>query len=344
MFSCLDLFCGAGGLSKGFELANYKILGGIDFNKKAIETYKMNFSNTKNYYIDIKTLSNEEILNSYKNVDVIVGGCPCQGFSKINIYNKRIEDPRNDLFLEYIRFIELLQPKAFLLENVREIIKKYKGSIKDKIIQLTESLGYNVNYKTLLASDYGVPQNRYRVIFIGIKKDYNKFFDFNNLKTIEPKTTVSDALSDIIYGKDSNEEISNKYLEYIRDIDILFNHNIKFPNEKVIERLKYVPQGGNWKNVPSHLWKTQRNNRFSSVYRRLELDKQSPTIDGQGNNLIHPIFNRFLTVRECARLQSFPDSFNFCGTTREQMQQVGNAIPVLLAKVIANELTQELTN
>ena len=334
-YKVLDLFCGAGGLSLGFRNAGFEIVGGVEWDNAAMETHRQNFKSKFEYCGDIKKITDEEILRELQGVDVIIGGPPCQGFSSANRHEKEENDPRNQLFFEYIRFVKLLKPRVFVIENVKEILTKNNGYAKNRIIEITSELGYNVNVEIVLASDYGVPQNRRRAIFVGVRNDIGARFDFRNLVRVERPVTVYDAIGDICYPE---REINNAFLDYARDYDELRNHDVVFPNSKVIERMKHVPQGGNWKDVPAELWDTQRDNRHSSAYRRLRFDEPSITIDTGHMNYFHPVEHRVPTVRESARLQSFPDSFVFCGNKGEQFRQVGNAVPPLLSKAIGDEI------
>lgn len=335
----LDLFCGAGGLSYGFKLAGFSIVGGVEWDKVAMETHSTNFKSKFEFCGDIKEISDETIIKNLKGVDVIIGGPPCQGFSSANRHEKEKDDPRNKLFFEYLRFIRILHPKVFVIENVKEILTKDNGFAKNRIIEITEELGYSVNVEVLNASEYGVPQVRRRAIFVGIASDLGCKFDFNNLTKVSKPVTVYEAIGDICYP---DQNIKNKFLNYAKDTDVLYNHNPKKPNDKVIERMKYIPQGGNWKDVPPELWDTLRDNRHSSAYKRLSFNEPSITIDTGHMNYFHPIFHRVPTVRESARLQSFPDSFIFCGNQGEQYRQVGNAVPPLMAKEIAKEIMRIL--
>ena len=338
-YNVLDLFCGAGGLSYGFKLAGFNIIGGVEWNKAAMETHKNNFHSQFEYCGNIADITNDEILKNLNSVDVIIGGPPCQGFSSANRHEKEKEDPRNKLFFEYLRFVEVLKPKIFVIENVKEILTKDNGFAKNRILEITEKLGYTVNVSVLNASDYGVPQTRRRAIFVGIQKSYNIMFDFEKIQKSKHIVTVYDAIGDICYP---DKNIENDFLRYAKNSDELYNHNPKFPNSKVVERIKFVPQGGNWKNVPKELWDTQRDNRHSSAYRRLSFDEPSITIDTGHMNYFHPVEHRVPTVRESARLQSFPDSFIFYGNQGEQYKQVGNAVPPLLAKSVAKEILKIL--
>lgn len=319
----LDLFCGCGGISEGFRLAGFDIVGGIDFNQDAVNTFQHNFKSARIHCIDITTMSNEEILKEYHGVDVIVGGPPCQGFSTANRHLGHKEDPRNKLFFEYLRFVKVLKPKVIMIENVRGLLTHNNGYAKKCIEEILGAEGYLVNMKVLNASDYGVPQNRFRAIIVGIRKDcQNKAFDFETLRTL-PKVTVEDAIGELYrFEKGVGKTIALKdkpstpYRKYLRaDSGIVLDHEARYPAEKVQKRVSYIPQGGNWAYVPKELWPTNRNNRFSTAYKRLSEDKQSCTID-TGNahsNYFHPLFNRIPSIRESARLQSFPDSFEFTG-------------------------------
>lgn len=339
-YRVLDLFCGAGGLSLGFKLAGYKIIGGVEWDRAAMETHNRNFNCQFEYCGDIKKITDDEIKEKLKDVEIIIGGPPCQGFSSANRHEKEENDPRNKLFFEYLRFVKLIKPKAFVIENVRQILTKDNGYAKDRILKITDELGYNVNVNVLLASDYGVPQDRRRAVFVGIRKDLNCTFDFDKLEKVKQVVTVYDAIGDICYPE---RNINNTFLRYARNNDgVLLNHIPKFPNARVQERISYVPQGGNWKDVPSELWDTQRDNRHSSAYKRLSFNEPSITIDTGHMNYFHPVLNRIPTVRESARLQSFPDNFEFCGNQGEQFRQVGNAVPPLMARAIAKKLKQLL--
>lgn len=356
MLNVLDLFCGCGGLSEGFKLAGYNVIGGVDVNAPAIKTYSHNFDGAKALCWDLMELDKEQILEEFgdlKKVDVLIGGPPCQGFSSANRQQKELEDPRNKLFFEFVKFVDLAEPKVILIENVRGIITRDNGYAKDRIYEIFERRGYSVNHQILNAADYGVPQNRLRNFFVIIKGDEK--FDFNTLRQVEPKRTVKEAIGELYKYDDSKsndgfemkEPPITEYQKFLRRSDnLIFNHEVRYPADKVQERIAHVPQGGNWKDVPAELWPNQRSNRHSSAYKRLAEETQSVTIDTGNNhsNYFHPLYNRIPTVREAARLQSFPDDFVFLGNRSEQYRQVGNAVPPLLSKALADAIKITLKN
>ena len=347
-YTVLDLFCGCGGISEGYSLSGFEIIGGIDFNKDATLTFQHNFKKAKVFCDDISLIDDETIKKYYSGVDVIVGGPPCQGFSSANRHQKEMDDPRNKLFFQYIRFVEILQPKFFMIENVRGLLTRDNGYAKNRITEILSNSGYNIQMNVLDASEYGVPQNRHRAIIVGIKREFKDIiFDFDKLIKRD-KVTVDDAIGELYSYEDNREDCkliaqapSSPFRRYLRREDnIITNAQINYPAQIVQERIKHVPQGGNWHDVPEHLWPSQRNNRHSSAYKRLKQDDQSCTID-TGNahsNYFHPLYNRIPTVRESARLQSFPDSFEFLGSRGSTYRQVGNAVPPLLAKAIADNI------
>lgn len=347
MHKVLDLFCGAGGLSLGFQLAGYKIIGGIDFQKDAIATHERNFKNSVSICGDISQISDEEIIKKFAGkVDVIIGGPPCQGFSAANQHQKLEDDPRNKLFFEFIRFVRILNPKAVVIENVRQILTKDEGFAKLEILRILDELGYNVDVKVLDSSEYGVPQSRKRAVFVGVKKNIGNI-SYEKIKKCTHIVNVEEAIGELyeLEKSESNclqSKPKTKFQQYLRSKDnCILNHEKKYPNSEVQKRMSYVHEGGNWRDVPEEMWASKRDNRHSSAYKRLDSKKVSITIDTGHMNYFHPKFNRVPTVRESARIQSFPDYFIFEGTPTSQLRQVGNAVPPLMAKAIA-ELIKEV--
>jgi len=353
-YKVLDLFCGCGGISEGYALAGFDIVGGIDFNEYATITFKHNFKKAKVHNIDITVFPDNQIDCEYGDVDVIVGGPPCQGFSSANRWQKEMDDPRNKLFFEYIRFVQRIHPKIIMIENVRGLLTRDNGYAIKRIKEILGAEEYNISYDILDASEYGVPQNRKRAIIIGIRKDFkNIYFDFSLIKKRE-KTTVEDAIGELYCFENApdgmkiiNTPADTELRKFLRSKDNkVLDQDIVYPAQKVQERIKYVPQGGNWRDVPPELWPSNRQNRHSSAYKRLNPYTQSCTID-TGNahsNYFHPIFHRIPTIRESARLQSFPDSFEFQGPRGSKYRQIGNAVPPLLAKAISEVIMKILSN
>lgn len=352
-YNVIDLFCGCGGISVGFDMTNKcNIIGAIDFAKPACDTFKLNFPKANVICCDITKQSVED--TGFKDVDIIIGGPPCQGFSALNRHEKnREDDPRNILFMQYIRFVKELNPKALMIENVRQILTQKDGYAKNTICAMLDEIGYNVCYKVIRAADYGVPQKRMRAVFIGIRKDIGNFdFESLNKVMIDKEVTVGEAFEDLIPIEDKgnpldvhniNETITNRYLKIMHDgTNQVHNHLMKYPNEKVQNRISMVREGHNWKDVPEEMFPSHRDNRHSNYMRRLDRNDVSITVDTGHDVYFHPIFNRVPTVRETARIQSFPDKFLFTGTRSEQLRQVGNAVPPLMAKAIATCILEVL--
>ena len=277
-YNCIDLFCGCGGLSEGFKLAGFNIVGGIDFNAKAIDTYNHNFKEAKGICCDLLQMDKDKIIEEFgdlKNIDVIIGGPPCQGFSSANRWQKETADPRNKLFFEFVKFVDLAKPKAVLIENVRGIVTRDNGYAKQRIEEIFKERGYSITNRILDASEYGVPQKRLRNFFVALKDGE---FNFDDIKKSDKVFTVKDAIGELYNLENNTAERKtiptppqNDYTRYLRRTDnLLVNDEIRYPADKVQERISYVPQGGNWQNVPEHLWPSQRNNRHSSAYKRLD--------------------------------------------------------------------------
>lgn len=354
MLNVLDLFCGCGGLSEGFRLAGFNIVGGVDFNEAAIKTFNKNFPKAKGICCDLLEMNEDDIIKEFgdlKEIDVIIGGPPCQGFSSANRYKKEEKDPRNKLFFEFVKFVEMADPDAVVIENVQGIVTNDNGYALKRIYDIFEKRGYVVNHCILNANEFGVPQNRKRNFFVMIKG--KEKFDFNKLTRKKKLVTVSEAIKELYnYEKhDSNDPLvirkkpRTDYQKYLRARNNkTTNHEVRYPAEKVQKRISHVPQGGNWRDVPEDMWPSSRSNRHSSAYKRLDENEPSCTIDTGNNhsNYFHPLYNRIPTVREAARLQSFKDRFIFEGNRSEQYRQVGNAVPPLLSKAIARQIRKEI--
>lgn len=339
----IDLFCGCGGLSQGFIDAGYTISLGIDKWKDAIETFNFNHKESKGIVADLlelnpRTVSKNENIN---NVDVIIGGPPCQGFS---IAGKRIiEDERNQLYKTFVDFVEYFCPKAFLMENVPNIMSMGKGAIKNQIIKDFEKLGYKVSHQILLASDYGVPQNRKRAFFVGLKNSVE--FEFPIPTTSNNKITSKEAISDLTRDttNDGTPYINKHQSAYQKQMrngnKVIFNHQITEHKDKTVEIIAMVPDGGNYKSLPIELQETRKVN---IAWTRLNSQKPSFTIDTGHRHHFHYKYNRVPTVRESARIQSFSDNFIFQSNKTSQYRQVGNAVPPMLAKELAESMKEYL--
>ena len=341
-YNVIDLFCGCGGLSLGFEKADYHVLVGIDMWKDALITYQANHKSSQTICADLSTLSPSSVELSIggNKVDVIIGGPPCQGFS---IAGKRlVDDERNKLYQSFVRMVAHFKPKAFVLENVPNILSMAKGAIKDAIIADFEELGYKVVTKVLIASDYGVPQNRKRAIFVGTSNgvEYNY-----PSPTISEPVTVKDAISDLPSGSitDGENYPSQPLSDYQRLMRKgskgVYNHDITIHTDKTQEIIAMVPDGGNYKDLPLEL---QQTRKVHIAWTRLNSKRPSITIDTGHFHHFHYEYNRVPTVRESARIQSFPDTFHFIGLKTSQLKQVGNAVPPLMAKAIAEQLKNYL--
>ena len=340
----LDLFCGAGGLSYGFESAGFDILLGIDNDAKALETFELNHKGSKSICGDITQINYEEhikpLLNG-KQIDVIIGGPPCQGMSLSG--PRKFDDPRNKLYLSYIRLVKEIQPKAFVIENVPGLVGLFGGQIKDSIIEKFTDMGYHIEYKILCSADYGVPQSRKRVVFVGTRVG-----KFEYPATNPNVVTCSMALSDLPPLEDDlGEEVAdyalpphNHYQQLMRKkSDVVLNHVAASHSDKVKKIIALVPDGGNYKDLPEE-YRSSRN--FHVAWTRFASNKPAPTIDTGHRHHFHYKYNRVPTVRECARLQSFPDDFKFLGNKTQQFRQVGNAVPPLMAQAIAEQVKKML--
>lgn len=340
----IDLFSGAGGLSYGFESAGFNVLLGIDNDSKALETFELNHNGAKSICGDITQISYKKDIKPLignKEIDVIIGGPPCQGMSLSG--SRKFDDPRNKLYLSYIRLVEEIRPKAFVIENVPGLVGLFGGQIKDSIIEKFTDMGYDIKYQILCAADYGVPQNRKRVVFVGMKKG-----TYTYPKPFEKKVTCSMALDDLpplvdTLGEDDVPYATaphNDYQKLMRaKSKSVRNHIAAEHSEKVKKIISLVPDGGNYKDLPEE-FRTSRN--FHVAWTRFASNKPAPTIDTGHRHHFHYKYNRVPTVRECARLQSFPDDFIFLGNKTQQFRQVGNAVPPLLAQAIAETLKKEL--
>lgn len=339
-YNVLDLFSGIGGFSKGFEMAGYKVVAGIDKWDTAINTYKENHSCVDAICMDLTKVP-DTFFEQYKdNIDVILAGIPCQGFSMCG--RRKVGDKRNTLFQEVIRAVSIIHPQAIIIENVVGLLsmKDEDGrNIKDILSSELHHKGYNVAYKVLDASDYQVPQKRKRVFFIATHNN-----DIQFPQPIQEKVTVGDALGNIPdTTQDTYIKPQTKYQKLMSDGEThIYNHDAMKHSHEVLARIRHVPQGGNWRNIPPEIYNV--GGKHSNNYRRLDPDKQAITLKHAIKSMIiHPYYNRVITAREVARLQSIPDSYKITGTKSEQHQQLANAVPPLMAYHLAMTLKKQLT-
>jgi DNA (cytosine-5)-methyltransferase 1 len=379
MHKVMDLFCGTGGFSKGFENANtakFEVIFGSDLLPASVETFKLNHKGALGVAGDIRKLRKSEIAQKLKlkrgEVSVIVGGPPCQGFSSIRPFrSSNDDDPRNSLFEEFASYVNYFRPKVFVLENVTGLATHKHGDTISAMQECFISLGYECDWRLLNAAHYGVPQKRERLVMIGIQrggilkfpepthyfdgptvgfKDRKKVVtvrrnDLFHVSNLEPAVTVIEAIGDLpmVQSGEGTEVYSVAPLtEYQRErrgnAKGLKLHSSTMHSEKMLEIIKH--SGKNITSIPKHLI----SSGFSSCYSRLDGDAPAVTITVNfvhpaSNRCIHPEQDRALTPREGARIQSFDDDFEFFGTRTQVVKQIGNAVPPLLGKAIAEQVS-----
>jgi DNA (cytosine-5)-methyltransferase 1 len=358
-FTAIDLFCGAGGLSEGFRQAGFHVLAGQDYDEKAGATFGATHPEATFIGGPIQNVTPEMLLKAAgKNrgeIDVIVGGPPCQGYSVYN-HQRGENDPRAGLFREYLRIVEGIQPRWLVMENVTGITSISGGNIVREIFDGMESLGYRVEMKVLKAEEYGVPQERRRVFFIATRTNAEILFpEPTHGEGRLPLVTIWDAISDLPLLENGAKEIptrynskpQNSFQALLRgDCTTLNNHSAGRLSAINEERMRHIPAGGSWRDIPRDLLpagmlKAKRSDHTKRYGRPRKTDLACTILtkcDVHWGAYIHPIQDRALTVREAARLQSFPDFFNFLGSRTEQYVQVGNAVPPLLGKRVAEAL------
>jgi DNA (cytosine-5)-methyltransferase 1 len=367
----IDLFSGAGGLTTGFNLAGFESLCAIDSNKKALATYQHNYPNTKVIHQDIREVNPSELRHNLglerEQLQAIIGGPPCQGFSRnIPAEYRYIDDPQNQLYKSFLDFVKEFRPLYVIMENVPEILTAYKGLFKYQITNQLESLGYNVISSSLNAAKYGVPQTRSRAFFIAslerlivlpkpthhddIKSNFKNKESYYQTNLLEsnssPIVTVKDAIGDLPqlnagqkYDEDRYpSDPQTSYQTLIRNNSSkITNHIARALSSIQMSRVKLLKEGQDARDLPPEL---APKKHYSGAYGRLYWDQPAKTITrwvfhpGSGR-FFHPTQNRTITIREAARLHSYPDTFHFLGTYTEMASQIGESVPPLLAKTIA---------
>ncbi len=348
-YTAVDIFSGAGGMSIGATMAGINPVLAVEFDKHAAKTYEANHKNTKVLAQDIKTV--EPLDHTEKHPFVLFGGPPCQGFSIANTKTRNLDNPNNWMFREYCRFVEELESEWFVFENVVGFKSFDKGRFAIDVENELKALGYETNSAVLNAADFGVPQYRNRFFIIGHRKDKGGIkFDFESLKK-QKRVNVGDALADLptlangdkVEEQDYRHEAKHAYTKLMRRKSKKALQNLVTESRPhIVDRYRVIKQGENWEVAEQKgLLNTYSSTKHthSGIYKRLEEDKPAVTIANYRKSmLIHPHEDRGLSLREAARLQSFPDHFIFKGTLSFQQQQVGNAVPPLLAKVIFEKI------
>ena len=367
----IDLFCGCGGISVGLKKAGFHVLAGIDIEKKYLATFKHNFPDVKALNTDITTISPQEFMQLVNinpgDLDLLVGGPPCQGFSKnVPRKNRFLEDPKNLLVKSFLDYCEVLKPKMVLMENVAEMKSGFEEVYSQEIISRLEDQGYTITSAVLNSADYGVPQRRRRAFFLANRlgvtfkiptSTHSKLEPTNkNVNSLFPfpsHVTVKDAISDLPSvehgnGVELTEYVSAPKTEYQKqmrnNLSHVKNHIARKLAPKQYERLASIGPGQGNNDLPEHL-KTKGG--YSGAYGRLTWDMIAPTITrwvfhpGSGR-WGHPVDIRTLTIREIARIQSFPANFEFIGSYTDQSGQLGNAVPPQLAFSIISSMCSQV--
>lgn len=341
-FLGVDLFAGAGGMSLGAKLAGIDVALAVEFDTHAAATYSHNHRKTNVIVDNIKSLSKIDISRKNKTT-ILFGGPPCQGFSTSNQRTRSCDNPTNWMYKEFIRIVRLWQPDWVVFENVRGIVETERGLFRDSIIRELNEAGYTCSWGVLCASHFGVPQVRSR--FFLIASLHGNVVNMPKPMTDRP-ITVREAIEDL---PSLPNGARNNYLQYLdgarsdyaklmrNGLTLCSGHLVTHNANSVIERYKHIPQGGNWEDIPEDLMGnyTDRTRCHTGIYRRLDEDRPSVVLGNYRKNmLVHPWEHRGLSVREAARLQSFPDWYEFQGSIGFQQQQVANAVPPLLARAV----------
>jgi DNA (cytosine-5)-methyltransferase 1 len=381
----IDLFAGAGGITEGFRQAGYRCLYANDCMPEAIETFHQNHPDAWADCRKIENINPSEIRTTLGiqkgDLDVLVGGPPCQGFS-INAPERFLSDPRNKLFRDYVRFLQEFRPKTFLFENVPGLLSLADGKVLDLILSEFVELGYHVTTKILFAAHYGVPQERWRLILLGsifqeIAPPHPTHYALgranfrggggaltfqltqSDREQLSPAVTVADAIEDLprlamgegaeVIGY-TDHHVSPYAAEMRNPEGLTYNHFAARLSKQNAERMKYIKPGGSWRDIPHSLlpkgMQRARKSDHTKRYGRLRKDGLAGTVmtkcDPHWGAVFLPDQDRSLTVREAARFQSFPDAYRFFGPRVSQYEQLGNAVPVLMARAIALQIRTHL--
>lgn len=344
----IDLFSGAGGMSAGAIECGVDIRFAVEADRFAADTFALNHKQTKLFDRDIRKVKGSDfaLLDRSKPL-VIFGGPPCQGFSTSNQKNRDSENKNNWLYREYLRLVREVKPDWIVFENVKGLLETEQGYFLDAVLAGFKKAGYTTNHFILNSADYGVPQKRNRLFIVA---------SLHGVEIAAPTplvskyVTVAQALKDLpeLENGDSPDEkeyssaARTNYAKTLRgELSKCHNNLVTSNAPHIVERYSHIPQGGNWEDIPARLMKnyTDASRCHTGIYKRLKEDEPSVVIGNfRKNMLVHPWKDRGLSVREAARLQSFPDNFRFSGSIGFQQQQVGNAVPPLLAKAVFSQL------
>jgi DNA (cytosine-5)-methyltransferase 1 len=375
-YKLIDLFAGAGGLTTGFHLAGFESLCAIEVEAKALSTYKHNYPNTKIVHQDIRKVNPSDLRSCLglqkEELTALIGGPPCQGFSRnIPADYRYLNDFRNQLYRTFLEFVQEFRPLYVVMENVPEILKAYGGVVSNEITKQLEAQGYKVTSASLNSANYGVPQTRARAFFLAsldkplqipapthcgeIRSDYRTTKSCNQLTLLQSNissvVTVRDAIGDLpplTAGQEYDAEVypfppQTAYQAVIRDGSTnLVNHVARFLSPIQMSRARLLSEGQDARDLPPEL---APKKHYSGAYGRLYWDKPARTITrwvfhpGSGR-FFHPSQDRTITIREAARLHSYPDNFHFLGTYTNMASQIGESVPPLLGKAIAASILQ----
>ena len=345
----VEIFAGAGGMATGAALAGVDVRLAIENDSYAAQTYLANHQNTTVVIDEIQNIREFDFERNAEEV-ILFGGPPCQGYSYSNRKTRSARNPKNWLFKEFIRSITLVEPDWVVIENVPGLKKMDNGFFLKTICDDLRELDYTPNVKILNAADYGVPQKRERIFIVASR--HGIAFEFPRGEYSDNPVTVREALSDlpslnngsIQHKLPYKERATSIYARNLRGRKRVVTQNYVSKNSKtVIDRYEHIRQGNNWKDIPTDLMSNYKDHTrcHSSIYRRLSEDQPAVIVANYRKSMmIHPTENRGLSVREAARLQSFPDSYQFIGSLDQKQQQVGNAVPPLLAKAIFDKINE----
>ncbi|MCC5968318.1 MAG: DNA cytosine methyltransferase [Pararhodobacter sp.] len=342
----VELFAGAGGLSLGAENAGLKVAVAVEKAPAAASTYRANHPHVRLLCDDIRAVDPATLGLPSEGL-ILFGGPPCQGFSTSNQRTRGKENDNNWLFEEFLRFVQILEPEVVVFENVAGIVHTSTGYFLGELVRRLEHLGYNVSYSVLDATRSGVPQRRNRFFCVGCK---SKVIKISNNLGRESFVTVEEAIHDLpaLQVGNMNNVLpyaclpKSEYAKMLRgDNTVCSGHLVTKNAGHIVERYAHIPPGGNWSDIPPELMGSYKDvtRCHTGIYKRLNFSEPSVVLGNfRKNMLIHPSEDRGLSVREAARIQSFPDSYTFSGSIGQQQQQVGNAVPPLMAETVFNEI------